>query len=92
MALLPTWLPLPSTTQMVELIAGASILLGLYFVISKVRKSDSDLKWLDLLVAVGAFAVPTLVILGVEGFFHPVAASLVIGLLLGHTLAMLDWD
>lgn len=92
MALLPPWLPLPSTFQTIELFAALSAVFGMYFVVSKTMQSDSDLKWMDLLVAVGAFIVPGIILLAMERILPPVAGALVLGLMLGHTMAMLDDD
>lgn len=86
MALLPTWWP--STLGAIELLAALTIPVGLYAVISTMRA----MRWSDLLVGVGMLLLPAVIILSIEKVFPPAAGALMIGLVLGHTMAMFDTD
>lgn len=86
MALTTSWMP--STIELIELLAALMVPAGLYWVISTTR----TLNWADMLIGIGILIIPTVVILGIEGVISPSAGALMIGLALGHTIAMFDTD
>lgn len=79
---------MPSTIELIELLAALMVPAGLYWVLTNTR----TLNWADMLIGIGMLIIPTVVILGIEGVITPSAGALMIGLALGHTMAMFDTD
>lgn len=95
--MIPATLPVPALAvgpptvgQVVQVLAALVIPIGLFFVVS--RRDEQRILWPDLLIAIGIFVIPALVILGIQGVLSPEFAALFIGIVMGHVMAMLDDD
>lgn len=80
----------PTVGQIVQVLAGLMIPIGLFFVVT--RRDEQRILWPDLLIAIGIFVIPTLVVLGIQGILSPEFSALFIGIVMGHVMAMLDDD
>ncbi len=89
------WFPVlaiapPTVAQVVQFLAAAMIPIGLFYVAT--RRDEQRLKWRDLLIAIGIFVLPIVVILGIQGILSSSYAALIMGIVMGHVMAMLDDD
>lgn len=79
---------LPTVPEAVQLLAALTMPLGTFLVLNK----PTEIRWKDVLRAVGGIILPGLLIIAMQGAIPVSATTLILGIMLGHIVTMMDVD